>query len=127
MAIIHTFGAGIDRRTGRPLSGWAHVIQSLEIIFSTRFGERIMREWFGSAVPGLLGRNLVPGTVLRFKLAVWVAIELWEPRYRIVRINSISVTRTGQYQVALEGEYRPRAHLGDFRVEGPSQSVTLGG
>lgn len=121
-------GSGIDRRTGRPLGGWPHVLQSLQVIFTTRFGERVMRQWFGSAIPALLGReNLTVGAVLRFKLAVWVAIELWEPRYRITHLQSVSVSRGGRYQVRIEGDYRPRAHLGDFRTESSARSVTLGG
>ena len=119
-------GTGFDQHTGRILSGWPHVVQSLEVIFSTRFGERVLREWFGSMVPAMLGENLTAETVLRTKLAIWVAIEMWEPRFRITQIKSLSVTRLGQYRLELEGEYRPRAHLGDFTPEGPRRSVVLG-
>ena len=125
--LTHTApGTGIDRTTGKVLSGWPHVVQSLEVIFSTRFGERVMREWFGSMVPAMLGENLTPATVLRTKLAIWVAIETWEPRFRIAQITSLSVNRQGQYRLEMEGEYRPRAHLGDFTVEGPRRTVSIG-
>lgn len=118
-------GTGVDRYTGKPLSGWAHTVQCLEVIFSTRFGERFMREWFGSMVPAMLGENLTADTVLRTKMAIWIALEQ-EPRFRVTQIKSLSVNRLGQYGVQIEGEYRPRAHLGDFTVEGARRTVSLG-
>lgn len=110
---------GLDRRTGRVLTGFDHVVQSIEVILGTQIGERVMRRTFGSVVPRLLGENLVPPTVLRFFTAIIVAIELWEPRYAIVQIeirpelNEGEALRDGRLRLALVGEYRPRAHLGD--------------
>ena len=51
---------GLDRNTGGMITGWEHVVQSLQDIFTTSFGERIMREWYGSQVPYLLGRLITP-------------------------------------------------------------------
>lgn len=116
-------GTGFDWRTGRLIDGWTHTVQSLEIIFGTRFGERVMREWFGSLVPVLLGENMTVGTILRTKLAIWVAIETWEPRFRITQLRSLSVSRDGRYGIEIAGVYRPRAHLGDYRPEGPRRLI----
>jgi len=114
---------GIDRRTGQVLSGWPHVLQSLEVIFTTRIGERIMRRTFGSYVPALLGReNLVTSAVTRFFVAIIVAIELWEPRFRVVRIlfpeaeNLPETNRRGGLGLRIVGQYRPNALDGDFTV-----------
>ncbi|MFL9828926.1 GPW/gp25 family protein [Rhodoplanes sp. SY1] len=114
-------GTGIDRRTGRILSGWDHVLQSLEVIFSTRFGSRVLRRWFGSDIPKLLGEKLVPSTVLRFWTAVAIAIDTWEPRYRITRIGiaaSAEQARLGGLGFTIYGAYMPRGHLGDPTPEG---------
>lgn len=116
--------AGMDAQTGRPLAGWDHVLQSLVIIFSTRIGERVMRRWFGSNVPGMLGRNMTPPTYLRFLTALYTAVTLWEPRYRIIRISVLTAERDGATGLLIEGEYMPRGHLGDFTVERPA-SVRL--
>ena len=109
---------GLNAATGGILTGWPHVVQSLQDIFTTRFGTRVMREWYGSFVPNLLGRNITPNEVTPWFVAVTSAIEQWEPRYRITRIQVLEVTRDGQLHFFMEGEYRPRAVFGDFTVEG---------
>jgi phage baseplate assembly protein W len=109
---------GLDATTGGIITGWDHVVQSLADIFATRFGARIMREWYGSFVPNLLGRLITPDEVVPYFAAVTSAIEQWEPRFRVTRIQAVEVTRDGQLHVFLDGEYRPRAMLGDFTVEG---------
>lgn len=122
---------GINRSTGKVLSGWKHVVQSLSVLFVTRIGDRIMRRLYGSAVPGLLGKNLTPRILSNFRMAIAIAIELWEPRFRVLYIMLPSATnspmglRQGKLGIKLIGEYRPRALEGDFTVEGPERSVNL--
>ena len=116
----------LDAGSGADIRGWSHVLQSLEQIFTTRFGERIMREWFGSAVPAFLGENLTSQTVVAFFSAVSAAIDQWEPRYRVTRIVPESVGRDGRLRVYIEGEYRPRALLGDFTPEGARRVTVVG-
>lgn len=119
MATTYTSpSVGLDAETGGIIQGWPHVVQSLQDIFTTRFGSRIMREWYGSFVPHLMGRNITTKEVTPFFAAITSAIEQWEPRYRVSRIQIVSVTRTGALHFFLEGQYRPRAVYGDFTVEG---------
>ena len=79
----------MDRRTGAVLTGWPHVAQSIEVILTTRIGERMFRRVFGSQVPKLLGEPLTNPTIVRFFAAVIAAIELWEPRFRVRSIDVI--------------------------------------
>jgi hypothetical protein len=116
----------MDAGSGADISAWPHVLQSLEVIFTTRFGERVMREWFGSLVPAFLGENLNTPTVVAFFSAVSAAIEQWEPRYRITRIVPESVGRDGRLRIFMEGEYRPRALLNDFTPEGARRVTIVG-
>jgi uncharacterized protein len=123
--------AGINRLTGRPLSGWSHVKQSLGVIFTTRLGERLMRRTFGFAGLGLLGRhNLTPQILMRWYMAIVIAVELWEPRYRVTSLsfptakNSPNGLRQGQIGLRISGEYMPNALEGDFTVAS-TQSLTL--
>lgn len=122
-------GTGISRQTGQVLAGWPNVVQSIGVIFTTHFGERVLRRWFGSDVPPLLGRALVPSTVLRFWSAICIALELWEPRFRITSIapfGSDLDIRTGKIGFKVSGIYYPRGHLGDFTPAGP-RAFLIGG
>ena len=113
--------ADIDAVTGQPLVGFDEVVQSLGKIFSTRVGERVMRRWFGGVGAQLLGRLLTPRSILIFRTAIAVSIDLYEPRFKLsaVRLdgNTTEELRLGRLSIVLEGTYRPRAHLGDFRAE----------
>ena len=129
---------GIDMRTGKTLTGWQHVLQSLEIIFTTPIGSRVMRRAFGSAIPALLGRPMNNRTILAFATAIVVAVELWEPCFRIKQVyfarrdsatgepvNTPEKMRLGALAMTLVGEYRPRGHLGDPTPEGGERTIEL--
>jgi phage baseplate assembly protein W len=119
---------GVDRRTGKILVGWDHVVQSVFVIFLTRFHERVLRRWVGSFVPHLLGESATPRVITRFFWAIATSLELWEPNYRIKRVRveerpdgsgltSAEELRIGTLTHRTEGVYRPRGHLGDFTPE----------
>lgn len=116
------YSTGIDRRTGRVLTDFDHVIQSLEVLLTTHLGSRVMRRVYGAEVPRLLGNNIVPSTPLRFATAIHVAVGLWEPRFALKQVTFPQTTpegiRAGRLGIALYGQYRPRGHLGDPTPEG---------
>ncbi len=116
--------AGVHAATGKVLSGWPHVLQSIGIILTTGLGARVMRRYFGSVAGQLLGASMNQVTILRFFQAVTIAIELWEPRYRISKITVLTLTRGGFGGFQIDGVYRPRGHLGDFTPEG-TRRITL--
>ena len=112
---------GIDRRTGKVLTGLAHVRQSVGVIFTTRLASRVMRRTFGSAIPVLLGRsNFTPTELLRFYTAIHIALALWEPRLRSLRAfypkdqNSPELARQGRMGLRLQVQYVPNALQGDL-------------
>lgn len=90
-----------------------------------------MRRTVGSAIPAMLGRDLSAATVLRFKTALIVSCELWEPRYSIIRIgsdegdNSPEKMRSGELHLDIRGEYRPRGHLGDFTTDVMERNMVI--
>jgi phage baseplate assembly protein W len=118
----------MDRETGKVLHGWDHTVQSMRVIFLTRYHERVLRRYVGSFVPHLLGESAVERAITRFYWAIATAIDLWEPNYRIQKV-SVATTENGQQLTSAEelrhgnlttrmdGVHRPRAHLGDNTPE----------
>ena len=110
---------GINAETGATLTGWDHVVQSLRDVFLTRFGARIMREWYGSLVPEALGRNITRAEMLPVIASITAAIEQWEPRFVVVDVSiDGSAARAGGLVIVINGQFRPRALVGDTTVEG---------
>ncbi len=117
---------GLNAQTGGTITGWSHVLQSLQDIFTTNFGARIMREFYGSFVPVMLGRsNINRAEAPLFMSAVATAILQWEPRFHLTVIRADEVSRDGTLGIVLEGEYRPRATYGDLTAEGGSKRLIV--
>lgn len=110
----------LDRATFEPIDNFTSALQSVEVILSTRIGSRVMRREFGAGVVELLGRALTAPLLAAFQQLLATAIDMWEPRFRVRRITvtgSVDEIRAGTAGIGLEVDYRPRGHLGDFRVE----------
>ena len=114
--------AGINDRTGAALTDFDHVRQSLGVILATRLGSRPMRRTFGSAVPALLGQPLTPSELLRWYMAIAIAVELWEPRFAVTSLaypaaaNSPAQIGQGRLGVTIRGNFMPNALDGDLTV-----------
>lgn len=126
--VLRAARVGVNHKTGKPLLGWDHVEQSIAKIFSTRYHERVLRRYVGSFVPHLLGQSGTMSNITRFYWAIVTAIDLWEPNYRIQKVNvatrpdgslltSTDEFRLGNITTRPEGVYRPRAHRGDDTPE----------
>ncbi|GHA13360.1 hypothetical protein GCM10007989_04950 [Devosia pacifica] len=113
--------ADIDRHTGAVIDNFSSALQSVELIFSTRLGEVVLARDFGAGLVELLGRALTPKLIAAFQTLMVVGIDLWEPRFRVRRVSvdgSVDEIRLGRAGFRIEVDWRPRGHLGDFRVEG---------
>ena len=106
--------SGIGDAAGKPLSDFAHVAQSVRKILSTRIGSRVMRRDFGSEVPELIDRRMTQRNILAVYAAAAVAIERWEPRFRLTQASITDANASGQISLTLRGTYYPRGHLGDM-------------
>lgn len=118
---------GVDRRTGMPLSGRAHVMQSIEVILTTAYFERVMRPYVGSLGIRLFGELANRRTAQRFRWTVATALLLFEPRFKPTRIDQLDLDRSGATTWIIEGIYRPRGHLGDLTSAGPRTLSLIAG
>ncbi len=110
------YRTGIDRTTGKPLVGWAHVQQSLAVIWTTRLKERWMRLDFGSNLRSWLAEDLTPATALGLYGDLVVATHRWEPEYRIKNLQLVDATRMGGLGLRHAGIYYPEGRLGNYRL-----------
>lgn len=109
---------GIDAMTGGTIIGWDHVLQTIRDMLMTRFGSRWHREYYGTFVPDILGRNITRKEILPVLMAITSALEQWEPRVRVVDVEIGGQMRDGRMRLTLTLAYRPRALLGDTSEQG---------
>ncbi len=86
---------GLDRRTGQPLSGVAHLKQSIEDILTTPLGTRRMRPEYGSKLRRLVDLPVNDGWKSAVQAEVARALGRWEPRLRLERVRVVAVMGGG--------------------------------
>jgi uncharacterized protein len=94
---------GMAAGDGRGVSGEAHLRASIHDILTTPVGSRVMRRDYGSRLFQLLDLPAGPGLLADVVAATAEALELWEPRVDVVRVEVFS---TG-----------PAASAGRWRVD----------
>jgi phage baseplate assembly protein W len=97
--------AGMSRDTGKALGGFDHLRQSITDILSTPVGTRVHRRDYGSRLPRLVDRPINQSLVAEMMAATAEALDRWEPRLRLERIQIDSVTPEGQISLSLVGYY----------------------
>ncbi|MDH1573772.1 MULTISPECIES: GPW/gp25 family protein [Pseudomonas] len=101
---------GMDRRTGLPLAGVAHLRQSIEDILATPLGSRRMRPEYGSQLRRFVDLPVNDGWKSAVQAEVARALGRWEPRLQLDRVKVVAVLE-GQVSLVLSGRY-----LGDEAV-----------
>ncbi|CRI58658.1 GPW/gp25 family protein [Pseudomonas sp. CCOS 191] len=95
---------GMDRRTGQPLGGIAHLRQSIEDILTTPLGSRRMRPEYGSQLRRYVDLPVNEGWKSAVQAEVARALGRWEPRLKLDRVKVVAVL-DGQVSLALSGRY----------------------
>jgi phage baseplate assembly protein W len=80
---------GINRQTGKCLSGSAHLRQSVADILTTPVGSRVLVRDYGSDLLSLVDNPRDELTRLRIIAATASALARWEPR---LQVNSVLVS-----------------------------------
>jgi len=118
MAKITDF-IGMDAKTGRTISGTAHLAQSIGDILSTRVGTRVERRQYGSNVPDYIDAPMTAVQRTRMYGAAAAALLRWEPRLKLARIQLLPDTSgdgmRGRAQFAVDLQLE----TGDVQLEIP--------
>ena len=94
---------GMDRNTGKMLSGDAHLAQSIADILTTPLGTRPMRRDYGSLLPNLVDKAVNRLGRMRSIAATATALRLWEPRIAVRKVTLDGDFAAGQINVNIEG------------------------
>lgn len=117
------YRTGVDFQTFQPLTGWPHVAQSLQIIWTTRKNVRVMNLSFGSDHFGLLGEDITAELALRLYDALITAVHENEPEYRIHSMQLVKLGRDGSLAVRHSGTYFPEGRLGNYTDSEPIKAA----
>lgn len=117
---------GIDRRTGKVLTGWEHCAQSVMVIVTTAIGSRTLARSFGSDAPGLQDRPQTPRAIMGHFMAIAEALRKWEPGFRLRTVKAVRLGADGAAGFALTGDFYPRGHLGDYSIVDSGRALTAG-
>lgn len=93
---------GMDRATGKRLSGRAHLSQRISDILSTPIGTRVNRLDYGSMLFELVDQPMNALGRIRLLAATADAIARWEPLFRLTRVD-VAIGPDGRATLALEG------------------------
>lgn len=97
---------GTDAMTGKPLSGVAHLRQSIRDILTTPLGSRVMRREYGSRLFDLVDAPLNDATIIDIFAATAEALLRWEPRLQVQRVRAQNLTMSS-ITIDLEAIYLP--------------------
>jgi phage baseplate assembly protein W len=101
---------GMDRHTGRPITGSAHLLQSVRDILTTPLGSRRERPDYGSTLPRMVDLPVTPGWKSSLQAEVARALGRWEPRLRLGAVAVESVL-DGSVALRLSGDYLGEAMI----------------
>lgn len=114
---------GMNARTGRAISGQAHLEQSVADILFTPLGTRIMRRDYGSLLPQLIDGPANPVMRMRVMAATVMALARWEPRIQVTQVEFTTSGIDGAAVLELQADRTDGPRAGSsvsLRVQAPS-------
>lgn len=101
---------GMDKATGRPLVGLAHLRQSIADILTTPVGSRVMRRDYGSRLFERTDAPITGELVAEIYADVVEALFNYEPRFEVAAVSVVSIDK-GKIVLDLEGKYLPTGEV----------------
>ncbi|WP_282410323.1 GPW/gp25 family protein [Pseudomonas sp. PS02303] len=95
---------GMDRQTGLPISGIAHLRQSIADILGTPLSSRRHRMEYGSKLRRFVDLPVNEGWKSAVQAEVARALGRWEPRLKLDQVRVLSVIG-GQINLKIVGQY----------------------
>ena len=97
---------GMNRNTGKKLSGIDHLKQSIADILTTPIGTRIMRRDYGSRLYELVDQPMNDEFSIELFAATAGALEKWEHRFKLEKVSLEEISE-GRAVLSLRGLYLP--------------------
>ncbi|WP_186415404.1 GPW/gp25 family protein [Pannonibacter sp. P2PFMT1] len=110
---------GISADTGRILTDWDHIQQSISKIIRTAVGSCVLARDFGSGVPDAVDARMTQANILALYRAAAEAIYAEEPRFLPVQARIERAGPDGRITLSIGGYEMPRGHLGDRTIRQP--------
>jgi uncharacterized protein len=95
---------GLSRSTARVIDLEAHLSQSIADILTTPIGTRVMRREYGSDLPLLIDAPMNGETMIDLFAATAEALDRWEPRFVLRRVQVEEATAGGTLALTLTGD-----------------------
>lgn len=114
---------GMCAMTGKPISGFDHVRQSLSRIVLTRIGTRIQRRDFGADILSLVSAPGNEATRVKTLAILAKAILTWEPRVKLSHIL-FNVDFDGRAVIEISALYKGEILTQSVPVSGLPASIT---
>lgn len=95
---------GLSRTTARVIDLDAHLSQSITDILTTPIGTRVMRRDYGSDLPLLIDAPMNGETMVDLFAATADALDRWEPRFTLRRVQVSEASAGGTLALTLTGD-----------------------
>lgn len=95
---------GMHRSSGTPLSGIAHLQQSIKDILTTPLSSRRMRPEYGSELPRYVDLPINRGWISAVQAEAARAISRWEPRLKLTAVQVEAIIE-GSIHFNIRGHY----------------------
>ena len=98
--------AGMDRKTGKRITGRARLAQRIADVLTTPLGSCVMRRDYGSRLLQLIDMPATPATAALLYAATAEAIMRWIADVVVTRVQLVRGARNGAFVLRLEGAER---------------------
>ncbi|WP_448646016.1 GPW/gp25 family protein [Pseudomonas mohnii] len=106
---------GMDRHTGQPISGIAHLRQCIGDILATPLGSRRHRPDYGSKLRSYVDLPVNAGWKSSVQAEAARALMAWEPRLKLESVRVLAVLG-GKIDMSLAGDYLGNRFLVEVSV-----------